>query len=692
MFEGYFRGTDFLRRKTVKHERVVGIRAMRAHDFRRERSRHRGGQNLQYGMAAREPTVFRSGRGKAAIGYDEWHGRWLFAPLPTTLETLGNRRFAFYPPILSIQRNEWLFRQATWSELLVVNAQSGCEVCIPRRFLGEVSRIEEPTLIVGLTKELEYRDGAVWPHRSPRHRDADRCRGGKSERPRDRKGPAAVVRISLHSREDTGKSRACCERGGHRRRGRACRGRGGRPIARPDSHARACPNVSYRDLRPGDDAEHGGAHPGVQPWKIGTPTAGQLRLPYPRRGYTVVLSGRSRELRAILWRDSLLHAPSSMKKALGSFSGSASPCSRRFCLGAIALNRGEHINSLWLVVASACTYLIGYRFYAKFIAARVMALDDQRATPAERLRNGHDYEPTNKWIVFGHHFAAIAGPGPLVGPGAGRAVRLSAGNAVDHHRRGAGRRGAGLRHPVSLPCGATENRSAQMAREEIGKVGGFVALLTVLLIMVILLAVVALVVVNALVGSPWGTFHHSPRPCRSRCSWAFICALCGPARCWNVRRSDSCWCWRASSAANGCRQSSCWRRLFTFPAMALAWAIIVYGFLASALPVWLLLAPRDYLSTFVKLGVIFLLALRHFAGAAGSADARLDALRGRHRTRVRGQDLPVLLHHHRVRSDFRIPFADFFRHHAENARARNRTPGRSAMARCCSKALSPSWP
>ena len=108
-----------------------------------------------------------------------------------------------------------------------------------------------------------------------------------------------------------------------------------------------------------------------------------------------------------------------------------------------------------------CTYLVGYRFYGNFIAARVMALDDRRATPAERLRDGHDFEPTNKWIVFGHHFAAIAGPGPLVGPDAGRAVRLSAGSALDHHRRGAGRRGAGLRDPVLLPCGATANRWAR---------------------------------------------------------------------------------------------------------------------------------------------------------------------------------------------------------------------------------------
>ncbi|MBM3747289.1 MAG: carbon starvation protein A, partial [Acidobacteria bacterium] len=105
-----------------------------------------------------------------------------------------------------------------------------------------------------------------------------------------------------------------------------------------------------------------------------------------------------------------------MKKILGHLMWAAVSVTAAFALGGIALNRGEPINSLWLVVAAVCTYLIGFRFYGKFIAAKVMVLDNDRATPAERLRNGHDYEPTNKWILFGHHFAAIAGPGPLVGP------------------------------------------------------------------------------------------------------------------------------------------------------------------------------------------------------------------------------------------------------------------------------------
>src|SRR5436190_13938588 len=174
-------------------------------------------------------------------------------------------------------------------------------------------------------------------------------------------------------------------------------------------------------------------------------------------------------------------------------------------LGAIAIYRGEHIDSIWLVLAAVCTYALGFRFYAKFIAARVMVLNDKRATPAERLRNGHDFEPTNKWILFGHHFAAIAGPGPLVGPVLAAQFGYLPGTlwiiigAV---------LGGAVQDFVILFCSMRRNGKSlgAMAREEIGKVGGFIALLTVLLIMIILLAVVALVVVNALKDSPWGTF------------------------------------------------------------------------------------------------------------------------------------------------------------------------------------------
>src|SRR5262245_163199 len=194
-----------------------------------------------------------------------------------------------------------------------------------------------------------------------------------------------------------------------------------------------------------------------------------------------------------------------MKRVAGYLVWAALSVVATFCLAGIALNRGEPINSIWLVLAASCTYLLGFRFYAKFLSARVMALDDKRATPAERLRDGHDFEPTNKWIVFGHHFAAIAGPGPLVGPVLAAQFGYLPGTLWIIIGGVLG--GAVQDFMILFSSVRRDGKSlGQMAREEIGKVGGFTALLTVLLIMIILLAVVALVVVNALKGSPWGTF------------------------------------------------------------------------------------------------------------------------------------------------------------------------------------------
>ncbi len=174
-----------------------------------------------------------------------------------------------------------------------------------------------------------------------------------------------------------------------------------------------------------------------------------------------------------------------------------------YSLAVVALTRGEPINSLWLVLAAACTYLVGFRFYGRFLAARVMALDDLRATPAERLRDGHDFEPTNKWIVFGHHFAAIAGPGPLVGPVLAAQFGYLPGTLWIVI--GAVLGGAVQDFVILFASIRRDGKTlGQMAREEIGWVGGVTALLTVLLIMIILLAVVALVVVNALQGQPLG--------------------------------------------------------------------------------------------------------------------------------------------------------------------------------------------
>jgi carbon starvation protein len=282
-------------------------------------------------------------------------------------------------------------------------------------------------------------------------------------------------------------------------------------------------------------------------------------------------------------------------------------CAAAISLGVVATERGEPVNSLWLVTAAACSYLIGYRFYARFIAAKVMILDDRRATPGERLRNGHDFEPTNKWIVFGHHFAAIAGPGPLVGPTLAAQFGYLPGTlwiiigAVV---------GGAVQDFIILFCSMRRNGKSlgQMAREEIGRVGGFIALITVLLIMVILLAVVALVVVNALRDSPWGTFTIAATMPIAVFMGLYL-RYWRPGKVLEVSMLGFGFILASIFGGQWVSQHAVLAPMFTLSGLALAVSIILYGFFASALPVWLLLAPRDYLSTFVKLGVVLMLAI-----------------------------------------------------------------------------------
>ncbi len=294
-------------------------------------------------------------------------------------------------------------------------------------------------------------------------------------------------------------------------------------------------------------------------------------------------------------------------KLLGKLFWAAVAAGAAIGLGGIALYRGEHIDSIWLVLAAACSYATGYRFYAKFIATRVMSLNDKRATPAERLRNGHDYEPTNKWIVFGHHFAAIAGPGPLVGPVLAAQFGYLPGTLWIII--GAVLGGAVQDFVILFASMRRDGKSlGQMAREEIGKVGGFTALLTVLLIMIILLAVVGLVVVNALRGSAWGTFTIAATMPIALFMGLYL-------RYWRPGKVLECSAigfvlvMASIFAGRSVAESATLAPVFTLGAMTLAIGIILYGFLASALPVWLLLAPRDYLSTFVKLGVVLMLGV-----------------------------------------------------------------------------------
>jgi len=244
------------------------------------------------------------------------------------------------------------------------------------------------------------------------------------------------------------------------------------------------------------------------------------------------------------------------------------------------------------------------------MAAKVMALDNQRATPAERLRDGRDFEPTNKWIVFGHHFAAIAGPGPLVGPTLAAqfgylpgALWIMIGCVL----------GGAVQDFVVLFCSIRRNGKSlgQMAREEIGKISGFIALLTVLLLMIIILAVVGLVVVNALKGSPWGTFTIAATMPIAVFMGLYLRYL-RPGKVLECSALGFVLVMASIFGGQAVANSPTWGPLFTLSGVALVGAMIVYGFLASALPVWLLLAPRGYLSTFVKLGVVLLLGVGVF--------------------------------------------------------------------------------
>jgi len=276
-------------------------------------------------------------------------------------------------------------------------------------------------------------------------------------------------------------------------------------------------------------------------------------------------------------------------------------------LSVVAVHRGEPINALWLVVAATCCYALGYRFYAKFIAAKILAVDGLRATPAERLENGRDFLVTNKWVVFGHHFAAIAGPGPLVGPVL--AAQFGYLPGVLWVVIGAVFAGCVQDFVILLFSVRRDGKSlTEMAKEETGAVGGFVAYAAVIAILIILLAVIALVVVNALKDSPWGTFTIAMTIPIALLMGVYLRRI-RPGKVLEVSVLGFVLVLLAIWGGQGISQSPTLAPLFSLRAQTLAIAIIIYAFAASVVPVWLLLAPRDYLSTFVKLGTIGLLGI-----------------------------------------------------------------------------------
>src|ERR1700690_3332215 len=276
-------------------------------------------------------------------------------------------------------------------------------------------------------------------------------------------------------------------------------------------------------------------------------------------------------------------------------------------LATVALHRGEQINAMWLVVAAFCTYALGYRFYSKFISAKVLALDARRATPAERLDDGRDFVPTNKWGVFGDHFAAIAGAGPLVGP----VLAAQFGYLPGTLWILAGVVFAGAVQDLTVLFLSTRRDGhslADMVRSEMGRVEGAIAGVGILMICIIVLAVLALVVVQALKGSPWGAFTVF-----CTVPIAFIMGVYGRfirrGRILEMSAIGFVLLMVALVYGRTVAESPELAPYFNLSGPTLALIIIGYGFVASVLPVWLLLPPRDFLSTFMKIGVITLLAI-----------------------------------------------------------------------------------
>lgn len=273
----------------------------------------------------------------------------------------------------------------------------------------------------------------------------------------------------------------------------------------------------------------------------------------------------------------------------------------------LALSRGEHVNALWLVVAAISCYSIAYRFYSLFIAKKVFELDDRRLTPAVRLNDGLDYVPTNKWVLFGHHFAAIAGAGPLVGPILAAQMGFLPGTIWI--LVGVMIAGAVQDFLVLFISTRRDGRSlGEMAKQELGSFAGVVVMLGALGVMIIILSALALVVVKALAHSPWGVFTIAATIPIALFMGVYMRYL-RPGKIFEVSIIGFVLMMLAIVYGGHVAADPYWGPLFTLSGTTLTWVLVIYGFVASVLPVWLLLAPRDYLSTFLKIGVILGLAV-----------------------------------------------------------------------------------
>ncbi|WP_210522658.1 carbon starvation CstA family protein [Pantoea ananatis] len=273
----------------------------------------------------------------------------------------------------------------------------------------------------------------------------------------------------------------------------------------------------------------------------------------------------------------------------------------------LALNRGEHVNAVWLVIAAVACYSIAYRFYSLFIARNIFELDDRRLTPAERLSDGLDYVPTNKWVLFGHHFAAIAGAGPLVGPILAAQMGFLPGTIWI--LIGVMMAGAVQDFLILFISTRRDGRSlGEMARQELGAFAGVITMLGALGVMIIILSALALVVVKALANSPWGLFTIAATIPIALFMGIYM-RFMRPGKIAEVSLIGFVLMMAAIIYGGDVAQHPYWGPFFTLKGTSLTWVLVIYGFIASVLPVWLLLAPRDYLSTFLKIGVIVGLAV-----------------------------------------------------------------------------------
>ena len=278
-----------------------------------------------------------------------------------------------------------------------------------------------------------------------------------------------------------------------------------------------------------------------------------------------------------------------------------------FAFGMLAVSRGEHVNAVWLVIAAVACYSIAYRFYSLFIARNIFELDDRRRTPAERFNDGLDYVPTNKWVLFGHHFAAIAGAGPLVGPILAAQMGFLPGTIWI--LVGVMMAGAVQDFLILFISTRRDGRSlGEMAKQELGAFAGVITMLGALAVMIIILSALALVVVKALADSPWGLFTIAATIPIALFMGVYMRFL-RPGKIAEVSIIGFVLMMAAIIYGGDIAQHPYWGPFFTLKGTSLTWVLVIYGFVASVLPVWLLLAPRDYLSTFLKIGVIVGLAV-----------------------------------------------------------------------------------